>query len=919
MRPLHLTLSAFGPYADVTEIDFETLGTSGLYLITGDTGAGKTTIFDALTYALFGEPSGDTRAVSMFRSKYAQPDTPTEVTLRFSYGGQEYRVLRNPGGYSRTAKRGNKTVEEKQTAEFTYPDGKVVTRQREVNNAIREILGIDRDQFSQIAMIAQGDFQKLLLSSTEDRKKIFRQVFKTQRFQLLQEKLKTENTLLKSQCEAAENSILQYIGGVMAPADSGKLEEARRGNLPLDQTMALIDGFLQEDRQLEEALAGELAVLEARLEGVTARLSQAEAQQKIRSELVKTQAQEAARREELETLALALEMAEGKTEEIQVLSDRIAALEAMGPEYSALEEKQLALTRLKAELCQLEKALGMETARLGELEEKEIRLKEQQAALEGAGANREKLLGEKTWLEGYRKDLTALQQELAGLEELRKALAQAQRAYQLAAEAAEEASGLYERKHRAYLDEQAGILAQVLEAGKPCPVCGSCSHPAPADVSGGAPTKAQLDSLRRETERTRKAASAASEQAGTLRGKTQEKEIQIQRTMGALLGQETLSGGEERLRQELAGNQMQLRMLSRRILEEEENVKKKQLLDRQIPDLEKEKKALETAVSQRKLNLAGGKAQMETMEREQEERKGKLPYPDRRTVQREQAALDRQRKLLIQAMETARKAFGECDREVTILLAKAEQLTCQLAQEKELNVPGLREEKEALTGKRADLTARQRAVHTRLVTNGKALENIRRRAEDVQVLLDRRKWLSALNATANGNLMGREKVMLETYIQMTYFDQILVRANSRLKIMSGGQYELKRRQATDNMRSQTGLDLDVIDYYNGTTRDVRTLSGGESFKASLALALGLSDEIQSSSGGIRMDTMFVDEGFGSLDEESLQQAMRALTSLTEGNRLVGIISHVAELKERIDKQILVTKEKTGGSRVSIQV
>ena len=177
--------------------------------------------------------------------------------------------------------------------------------------------------------------------------------------------------------------------------------------------------------------------------------------------------------------------------------------------------------------------------------------------------------------------------------------------------------------------------------------------------------------------------------------------------------------------------------------------------------------------------------------------------------------------------------------------------------------------------------------------------------------------MRALSNTVNGNLAGKEKVALETYIQMTFFDRILQRANVRLLVMSGGQYELKRRREAENNRSQSGLELDVIDHYNGSQRSVKSLSGGESFKASLSLALGLSDEIQSAAGGIRLDTMFVDEGFGSLDEESLQQAIRALTGLTEGNRLVGIISHVAELKEKIDKQIVVTKDKSGGSRVEI--
>ena len=210
-------------------------------------------------------------------------------------------------------------------------------------------------------------------------------------------------------------------------------------------------------------------------------------------------------------------------------------------------------------------------------------------------------------------------------------------------------------------------------------------------------------------------------------------------------------------------------------------------------------------------------------------------------------------------------------------------------------------------------------VRTRLSSNAAVKKKIEEKSGELTSLEERWAWVKALSNTANGNITGKEKVMLETYIQMTYFDRILVRANRRLLSMTGGQYELVRRQVADNNRSQSGLELDVIDHYNGTQRSVKTLSGGESFKASLSLALGLSDEVQSSAGGIRLDTMFVDEGFGSLDEESLQQAIRTLAELGEGNRLVGIISHVGELKEKIDRQIVVTKAKTGGSRAEIRV
>ena len=226
--------------------------------------------------------------------------------------------------------------------------------------------------------------------------------------------------------------------------------------------------------------------------------------------------------------------------------------------------------------------------------------------------------------------------------------------------------------------------------------------------------------------------------------------------------------------------------------------------------------------------------------------------------------------------------------------------------------------KQELTEQKSSLTQRQKALHTRISVNSASRDNILSKSQALQALEEQWTWMKALSATANGTIPGKEKIMLETYIQTTYFDRIVARANVRLMKMTGGQYDLKRRRTAQNNQSQSGLELDVLDHYNGTERSVSTLSGGESFMASLALALGLSDEVQMSTG-IRLDTLFVDEGFGSLDPNSLDQAYRALTDLTEGNRLVGIISHVGELKEKIDRQILVTKDKSGGSRAELRI
>ena len=283
------------------------------------------------------------------------------------------------------------------------------------------------------------------------------------------------------------------------------------------------------------------------------------------------------------------------------------------------------------------------------------------------------------------------------------------------------------------------------------------------------------------------------------------------------------------------------------------------------------------------------------------------------------AALRGEIQRLSDGLEQAEKTVTDQQKALAAADAAIKEQEDFLKSAQAVDAEALQQQSRELTRQRGEAGETQKAVHTRLVTNQTALDNIGAKAADLEKLEARHQWLQALSDTVNGRLRDREKIALETYIQMTFFDRILQRANLRLMVMSGGQYELKRRREADNNRSQSGLELDVIDHYNGSERSVKSLSGGESFKASLSLALGLSDEVQSAAGGIRLDTMFVDEGFGSLDEESLAQAIRALTGLTEGKRLVGIISHVTELKEKIEKQIVVTKEKTGGSRVEILV
>ena len=356
-----------------------------------------------------------------------------------------------------------------------------------------------------------------------------------------------------------------------------------------------------------------------------------------------------------------------------------------------------------------------------------------------------------------------------------------------------------------------------------------------------------------------------------------------------------------------------------KITQVEITIKRKETLEKIIPEKEQSVEEIKDSIAKTEKEISVNQAKLKETEKQIEETSEKLQFKNKAEAETFVKNLKNEIDAHKKALEKAEADYNTIEKDLLELKGRMEQLKKHLEGKEEIDTEKLSEEKNALVEKKNSINKNLKDVSIRIDANTRAKENISNKSADLTEIEEKWTWVKALSNTANGNISGKEKIMLETYIQATFFDRIINRANTRLMVMSGGQYELMRREEASNNRSQSGLELDVKDHYNGSVRNVKTLSGGESFKASLSLALGLSDEIQSNAGGIKLDTMFVDEGFGSLDEESLQQAMKALSSLSEGNRLVGIISHVAELKERIDKQVIVTKEKTGGSKVTIVV
>lgn len=915
MRPLKLTMSAFGPYADAVEIDFTLFGRQGLYLISGDTGAGKTTIFDAITFALYGEPSGTNRDSGMFRSKYADAKTPTFVRLEFEYDGKVYEIERNPA-YERPKERGEGTTLQNANATLTTQDGTPISGLKNVDARIYDILGIDRTQFSQIAMIAQGDFMKLLFSKTDERQKIFRKIFKTDLYVRLQDALKKDANELASRCRAERTGIEQYIDGIVCAEESVSAPmviQAKEHMMSVREVIDLLDCVISEDRDANERQVAEKNGCDMISREKEALLKKQEeydkACQKLKndSELLAMEtsgltAKEAVLAERMKDNGTADLIAGeiGKFEGIMPGYDRCAALQA--------EEKQLSDKYALAE-DGLKKTSDMIMRLASDLEG----MKEEASSLENIGEELLKATQNGEVLTKRKNDLLWLSEAISSIEDKKLTLRRYQDGLKIRMAERDAAVSEYMEGNNLFLSEQAGILALGLYDGLPCPVCGSTDHPSKARISENVPTQQEVKVLKDKADmlegKVNKGVGLCAEQKAKVEA---ELEVLDSRLLEILAIEEyspdTLSAVETEkstVEKAISDNETAISILKGRS-------ERKARLSSVIPQTEKQLDLAREKHMKDSEALLAMKAEIQSKTAQISDLLKELPFKTKDEAAGHVKTLNERRSTILSDIKAAESAVAESKETIASLKAGIEAVSEQVKE-----VISSDREAEMLAKNEADarsgvLDVLIRNTFARIRSNETTCENIIRRSEALLKLEKELAWKSVLSKTANGDLEGKEKVMLETYVLMECFDRIIARANTRFMSLSAGQYELKRRETASNNRSQSGLELNVIDHYNGSERKVESLSGGEQFKASLSLALGLSDEIQSNAGGIRLDTMFVDEGFGSLDEESLRLAMNTLGSLTEGNRLIGIISHVPALKE-IDRQIRVKKERYGGS------
>ena len=925
MRPLHLVITGFGTYCNKTEINLEQLGTQGLYLITGDTGSGKTTIFDAITYALYGTVNGDNRSVGMIRSTFATPDIPTEVELSFEYRGKIYTVKRNPE-YERRSKRGDSVTKQLAEAVLFMPDGSVITGQSKVTTGIEELLGINKEQFSQIVMIAQGEFQKLLMEGTEERQKIFRKIFKTKYYQDLQQRLFDEEKALGGKRRDINNELSIYIKGLSCDSSSTlnvELEKAYADELAVLDVIELISKIISEDEKTSKNLAEKISAVQKEIDGMNIKISDNQKLQSLNEELKN-------KRKEFETVknnktSADDEFKKQKDRESERQKDEadLAVLEKELPQYEELENLKEEVSNLKNQITDIED----EKKNLENEKEKYTKEKDEDSKtlkeLASAEENYFKCLSEKQLVADRKNDFDELEASLSTCLDDFKKFKKLQNDYIEAQKAAEKADSAYKNLRRIYMDEQAGIIAQTLEEGCPCPVCGSVEHPKPAQMSQGAPSKEELDAAEVQAKDLEKNAFDINTNCSAAKAKYENALQSVKENYKKLTSKEAcddLSELQESLLEEKKSVEQNLKTWNEKLKEEEKRKNQKKEIEEKLPGLEKKINEKTEALQKKGDEYSALQARKDEKEKQAKDLKEKLKYESIEEAQNAVDDLKDQIKTIQEAFEEAQKNRDEAQDSFTRLQGEIAQLENQLKGSEIIDLSEIKEKLNDYKTQHSTATEQKGYVDTRLDKNKGALKNIKERSQELAHIEKQLAYVSALSKTANGNLSnGKEKIKLETFIQMTYFDRIIAHANKRLMIMSDLQYELVRKKDADDLRIQTGLELDVIDHYNGGIRSVKSLSGGESFQASLALALGLSDEVRLSAGGIKIDTMFIDEGFGTLDSETLQKAFKALSGITEGNRLIGIISHVDLLKEKIDRQIVVKKARTGGSTVQVMV
>jgi DNA repair protein SbcC/Rad50 len=1044
MKPLMLTISAFGPYAGKEVVDFRDLKDKNIFLITGPTGAGKTTIFDAICYALLGEASGESRDNDGLRSGFSGEDIPTYVELLFELRGESYKISRYPQQY-RKKERGEGYAFKTTEAMLIFPDDRVITKVGNVDEKINELLGINKQQFRQIVMLAQGEFRRLLEADSVDRERIFRKIFSTEAFEIIQRKLNdqkfeinrritdkvTERNTYVKQIDTKDEELLRFINSgnlnieeiiqktnsiikmdelentrnkIVVDDNKNKqvkyvqeIEIGKETNKKIKDEMVLAESFKVLLNKKEEYIKKDIILSQGRKSILVKNIEESF---KTRREIQKNKELKLKESEDylkesdkkLHYCKELLEIEEKRDKEGKLISDKIATIRNHEPKIKDYEDKIININKLKVDLKSKED------------QKRELRLVQTNDKIKLDKANRElsDILGAET-------SLVRVEKEISDINDLLKETSEFLKSYNIYETNNIEYTSLsegfkkfeieyrdeknkYENLEDCFRKNQAGLMSKSLKPGIACPVCGSLEHPNLAALPEGIeiPTQNEIEHHKKIYELISEERIKRLNELSVLEGsKVELKNILAEKAnkLKIILGEGVVSLKGKALLEFIKKNNYEkskelkvleenmglllkkinektltealIKSLNDKILENDKNIEglenqytiafgKVQTegdtianIEKEIPmeirtlnSMYKEIKKLEGLLyeiqnsyklaqvnynkaaadfSSANKDVENKNAELEEVRREVEELKIKLKdklleagfkdyeeYTSAVMSEEEIQQLERDIKVYYENLKSLKDRHGEA-------LKSREGLKEVSIEELLMNVESIN----IILGEAEDLEKR---LYSRIKNNKRALKEIEKVNSSIGDDEIKYNIIADIARMANGD--NSERISFERYVLAAYFDEIIIATNLRLGKMTGDRYALTRIKQKGKGRKQEGLELEVFDNYTGKARHVTTLSGGEGFKASLAMALGLADVVQEYAGGISLDTIFIDEGFGTLDPESLDNAIQCLFDLQKGGRLVGVISHVAELKERIEARLEVTPAKEG-SRVKI--
>ena len=1040
MRPIKLTISAFGPYASKQVIDFEELKGRNIFVISGKTGAGKTTIFDAISYALYGEASGESRETDSLRSHFADDNTETYVELEFELRGEKYTVNRVPKQKKKKA-RGEGYTEKSADATLTLPDGKVITKVKNVTDKIIEILGITREQFKQIVMLAQGEFKKLLLADSVEREGIFRKIFNTYDFEKIQAELKDKAANLSKNRTKSKHEMEINLKNIKGEHDIVIDEYV---DFPL--VIEKLKDLLERDNNIYKTLNEEGKEVDNNLQVKNQEKAIIETNNNLLKEKeIITKALEELLSKEDEYKNKAKAIIDGKNaKEVKYIEDKLIEttkkLTKREEDYN-LSLKNIDSLKLEQEeankLLQIEESkecdrekLSVEINNLNKLEEKIIELdslnnkvmhlkqsaensklqiinnKKETEELKKSKEEKELQLKDIATLETKKveleSDIKAKNKTLDEVRELFKVIRSFQNTYIEHNNKAKEYKEFeveykkvkenYEKMDDLYKKEQAGILASKLQENEPCPVCGSTNHPNKATIKENLkiPTKEELKVAKENLDKLEKENLEKINNLTTLNSnKTTYLEqvnnhlsmlsatLNIDKTFNSETAKVVKNLGTElksvidKLKDELLKVidkislkekiEKELNLITTTINEREQslikleeseknytteltqNITKIDEYKKEIPENITDLKTLNNLIEVKTKELNISKEKLAKLRLENENLAKKLEGENSTSKEinksieelkleiannkanfneaiKEQGFDNIQTyedaKLQISMVESLEKEVENYNSELKLTKAKQEDIINKTKDIVFMDITTIDEEIRSIQNNKKELESKLRELHAIIVGNKTILKNVENLNIEFKEIEEEYKVLGELADLANGK--KAPYISFERYILASYFEDIIEAANIRLEKMTGDRFSLIRKTSKSKGAGQKGLELEIYDNYTDSSRDVSSLSGGESFKASLSLALGLSDIVQSNAGGVSLDTMFVDEGFGTLDPQSLDNAIDSLLELQRGGRLVGIISHVEELKERIDAKLEVTST-SKGSKVEFNI